>query len=116
MLIAYNQDTSCTDTTLRTLSVFNGEEGVYTPSAFSPNNDGSNDVFRVYASGVMKEITLEIYNRWGEVVFETTDITIGWDGTYKGKQQDIETYVYTVRALMFNDEIITKKGNINLLR
>ena len=51
-----------------------------------------------------------------QLIFESNDLAIGWDGTYKGKLQGIETYVYYVEGMTYGDEILKKKGNINLLR
>jgi gliding motility-associated-like protein len=85
-------------------------------NAFSPNGDGQNDVIYVKGYGI-EELEFRIYNRWGELVFETNDINIGWDGTYKGIPQEMEVYVYTLRA-KFKDgrESGLKRGNITLLR
>ena len=65
------------------------------PTAFSPNGDGVNDFFELNG-GPVRTLTLSIYNRWGEKVFETDDITKGWDGKFKGTTQPMETYVWTV--------------------
>lgn len=86
------------------------------PSAFSPNNDGVNDVIYAKGWGLKELIAFKIYNRFGELVFESTDFSVGWNGIYKGKEQNIETYVYTVEALTFGDKVLTKTGNISLLR
>ena len=86
------------------------------PNAFTPNGDGNNDVIHVRGWGIRELLEFKIYNRWGEVVFETDDISKGWDGYYKGKLQNVETYVYTVRARMWNEEVRSGKGNISLLR
>lgn len=68
------------------------------PDAFSPNGDGTNDELFVRGWGIEELLEFRIYNRWGEVVFETTDIDEGWDGTYKGEPVPIGTYVYTLKA------------------
>jgi gliding motility-associated-like protein len=86
------------------------------PKAFSPNGDGTNDIIYVRGWGIKELIVFEIYNRWGEKVFETNDQTIGWDGTYKSQPQAIDTYIFVIKALGYNDNIIEKKGNITLLR
>ncbi|MBR9831152.1 PKD domain-containing protein [bacterium] len=86
------------------------------PKAFSPNGDGVNDIIYVRGWGIKELLIFEIYNRWGEKIFETNDQTIGWDGTYKGQPQAIDTYIFVVKALGYNDNVIEKKGNITLLR
>lgn len=98
------------------------------PNAFSPNGDGFNDILFVRGIGVT-ELEFKIYNRWGELVFETNDIAIvcnkienciqtkGWDGTYKDEKQEMDVYVYTLRATFENgDDTGVMKGNITLLR
>ncbi len=85
------------------------------PSAFSPNGDGINDVFYVRGEGVEKMI-FKIYNRWGQLMFQTTDLSVGWDGTYKGVPQEMEVYVYTLDAVLVNGEEVSRKGNITLIR
>jgi gliding motility-associated-like protein len=87
------------------------------PSAFTPNGDGHNDKVYVKGWGIKRLLEFNIYNRWGELVFSTNDMEVGWDGTYKGVLQNLETYAYTVVAETFVDEKpITKKGFIKLLR
>ena len=86
------------------------------PTAFSPNNDGINDIIYAKGWGLKELLSFKIYNRFGELVFESTDFDHGWNGMYKGKEQNIETYIYTVEALTFGDKVLTKTGNISLLR
>ena len=85
------------------------------PTAFSPNDDGYNDVLYVKGIGV-KEFTFRIYNRWGNLVFETNDLTKGWDGTYHGIKQDIEAFAYTLKATFGNNKQFEKQGNITILK
>lgn len=86
------------------------------PNAFSPNGDGVNDILFLEGFGV-SELEFKIYNRWGELVFESTSLDDGWDGRYKGTDQEMEVYTYTLRA-SFEDGTKTglRKGNITLLR
>jgi gliding motility-associated-like protein len=88
---------------------------IFIPSAFSPNNDGQNDVLYVRGKGI-KELNFIIYDRWGEKVFETTDKTIGWDGTYKGKNLSTAVFTYYVKATYYDGNEIENKGNITLVR
>ena len=71
---------------------------VFLPNAFTPNGDGINDVLLVQGKGIKLIKTFRIYNRWGELVFETTDLTEAWDGMHKGKLQDVGTFVYYITA------------------
>jgi gliding motility-associated-like protein len=85
------------------------------PNGFSPNNDGINDI--LYVEGVdIEKLLFRIYNRWGELVFESTDKSVGWDGFYKGKLQEMDVYVYVVDAILFSGKNISLKGNVSLLK
>jgi len=88
---------------------------LFIPNSFSPNGDGVNDVLFVRASGI-KNILLRIYNRWGEKVFETNDITQGWDGTYKGKELSPGVFVYYIKGVFEETTSIYQKGNVTLIR
>ena len=104
----------CADTECKDIFIsFTGLIGV--PNAFSPNGDGVNDKVYIEGKGIV-ELTFRIYNRWGEKVFETNDKTVGWDGTYKGVLQEMDTYTYSVDAKLINGQYIPLKGNITLLR
>ncbi|MFZ1825469.1 MAG: PKD domain-containing protein [Chitinophagales bacterium] len=85
------------------------------PTAFSPNGDGSNDILFVRGFGI-KEMVLKVFNRWGELVFETTDQDQGWDGTFRGKPQENEVYVYLLQVKFDDGKSLEKQGNITLLR
>lgn len=88
---------------------------IFAPNAFSPNGDGVNDIFSIIAAPDCSLIYLRIYNRWGEMIFETNDINIGWDGTYKNIDQEIGTYVYIAEGLCSNGDNFLK-GTITLVR
>lgn len=85
------------------------------PSGFSPDGDGNNDVFRVRGYGIAS-MNLKVFNRWGEQVFETSDQDIGWDGTYKGKPQEMDAYGYVLVVEFFDGTSTKKQGNVTLLR
>ncbi|HOY39565.1 MAG TPA: gliding motility-associated C-terminal domain-containing protein, partial [Bacteroidales bacterium] len=86
------------------------------PSAFTPLGPEVNSVVYAKGFGIKHFIEFRIFNRWGEEVFSTDDITKGWDGYYKGELQNIDTYKYFVRAEMWNGEIFERKGDILLMR
>lgn len=88
---------------------------VFVANVFSPNGDGNNDVLHVMGKGVT-EIQFVIFNRWGEKVFETNDITEGWDGTYKGDPMNLAVFVYIARGKFKNGDEFDKKGNVTLVR
>lgn len=94
---------------------------VFVPNTFSPNNDGSNDRFYVRGTGLFTIKSFRIFNRWGQLIFETLNTTAndasgGWDGSYKGQLQGADVYVYTMEILCQNNSVIPVKGNITLLR
>ncbi len=85
------------------------------PNAFSPNGDGINDCFRVKNYGTVKFADITIYNRFGNLVFHSSNVNDCWDGTYKGNPVDPDNYVYYIKT--FNDcGANTKKGNLVLIR
>lgn len=91
-----------------------GEPYVFVPNAFSPNGDGENDI--LYVEGPFEEMIFRIYDRWGELVFESHERSFGWDGRYKGKYLDPDVYDYYLDVKCINDEEAIVKGNITLLR
>lgn len=86
------------------------------PSAFTPNGDGVNDTVFVRGWGIKNLLSFKIFNRWGQVVFETADLKQGWDGTYKNLPQNAETYVYVVSVEYYGGNVESQKGYITLIR
>jgi gliding motility-associated-like protein len=86
------------------------------PSAFTPNGDGRNDVFRVVNPSFQRLMEFRVFNRWGQEVFTTTDIFDGWDGKWKGVEQAIGNYQYLIRVAYPDGNTETYKGDINLIR
>ncbi|HQW46524.1 MAG TPA: gliding motility-associated C-terminal domain-containing protein, partial [Chitinophagaceae bacterium] len=85
--------------------------------AFSPGSGTSiNDELRIIVKGVATLNYFRVYNRWGELVFETNDINKGWNGQYKGKSQPMGVYVYVLDAFTSTGKKIFKQGNITLIR
>ncbi|MBA3827811.1 MAG: gliding motility-associated C-terminal domain-containing protein [Taibaiella sp.] len=90
----------------------------YVPSAFTPNGDGLNDLFRVRFKGDMTLLDLSVYNRFGTRVYHTVYIDQGWDGKWNGVDQEIGSYFYLIKALCGNkgDHQIEMKGDVTLIR
>lgn len=90
---------------------------IYFPNAFSPNGDNINDLFQGIGYNVV-EYDLKIYNRWGEIIYETTDFnyTSGWDGTYNGKPVDIGSYVYQATVGFNTGDNFTSNGSFTVVR
>lgn len=105
----------CRDTAKIVLNVSTNESDVFIPNAFTPNNDGKNDVFKVYGSSI-KEVDIKIYNQWGNFVFETKDNILGWNGTQNGKHQPVGTYMYIIKIRLNNEDSFIKKGSFTLIR
>ncbi|MCE3260376.1 MAG: domain containing protein, partial [Bacteroidetes bacterium] len=93
----------------------NDEMGLYVPNAFTPNNDGSNDVFLAVSNNVNK-FEMQIFNRWGALVFQSSDIRKGWDGTYKGALAESAVYVYKINYTNKDAKMNTLTGNVTLIR
>ena len=88
---------------------------VFIPNVFSPNGDGQNDVLYIRGEGI-QFLEFVVFSRWGELLFESTDQTNGWDGSYKGKPLNPGVYAYYVKATLANGEIIKLYGDITLVR
>jgi gliding motility-associated-like protein len=88
---------------------------IFVPNAFSPNGDSENDI--LYVRGlILENMLFRIFNRWGEMVFESTDKDFGWDGTFKGKMMDPDTYDYYLKAVCIDKQEKIIKGNVTLMR
>jgi gliding motility-associated-like protein len=106
---------SFTDSIVVTLTENCGSNMVQLPSAFTPNGDGQNDIFRVRALGLADIEIFRVYNRWGEQMFSTSLINEGWDGTYKGQPVEQGVYSYYVQAICpLTGDILTFKGDVFL--
>ncbi|MDF2451100.1 MAG: large protein [Bacteroidota bacterium] len=93
------------------------KSSVDVPTAFTPNGDGVNDLINVAGWGIKKLNYFRVFNRWGELIYETTDPQSGWDGIYKGVPQNMETYVYQAEVETYVDTApIKKTGYFKLLR
>ncbi|MDG1476217.1 MAG: PKD domain-containing protein, partial [Vicingaceae bacterium] len=85
------------------------------PTGFSPNGDGENDVLLV-RGGPFKSVHLVVYNNWGNLIFESEDAEIGWDGSWNGTEQFAGDYVYTVKAVTIDDKEYIKHGSVSIIR
>ena len=87
---------------------------LYVPNTFTPNADWHNEVFTVYGKNI-KEYSLKIFNRWGDLLFESNDIQKHWDGYFKGRKVDENKYLYYIEIIGEDDVLFTKSGIINLI-
>ncbi|HVT86965.1 MAG TPA: gliding motility-associated C-terminal domain-containing protein [Chitinophagaceae bacterium] len=90
--------------------------GFYIPNAFTPNGDGKNDLFRPQIFGDLTQYKFTIYNRWGQIVFETTELNKGWDGTINGQMQNSGVYVWECTYELDGVNKNLKKGTVMLIR
>ncbi|MCS6933659.1 MAG: gliding motility-associated C-terminal domain-containing protein [Chitinophagales bacterium] len=91
------------------------DANIYIPNAFTPNGDGKNDVLYVRGNNLFK-LYFAVYDRWGQMMFETRDINKGWDGTFRGSKLDPAVFGYYAEGECPNAEKFFKKGNVTLLR
>lgn len=110
----------CTDDSCVTVTVRSPDcsaEKIFVPNAFSPNNDGQNEVECVLGLGdCLESLRFAIYDRWGEKIFETDNPEVCWDGMYKGKKMGTAVFVYYLNVLFITGEEVTLKGSIGLIR
>jgi gliding motility-associated-like protein len=91
-------------------------KNVYLPNTFTPNGDGINDKFYVRSTSLASLKYFRIYDEWGKTVFETSDLSQGWDGTVAGRAAPIGVYVYELEATCQNGYDVIKTGNITAVR
>lgn len=109
----------CMDSVFRGITM-RDESAVFVPNAFTPNNDGVNEIFRPYGSGVYERADFEmlIFDRWGLLIYKTSDINKGWDGKLKGETCQQDVYVYKITFSNKADGLLLKKmkGIVTLIR
>jgi gliding motility-associated-like protein len=115
-ILTATNNIGCTGSDSIKVKVFNLPPDIYVPSAFSPDGDVKNDVIRPIALGLKKLEYFSVYNRNGELIFRTTTIGQGWDGTYKGQKQIPGTYVWQAEAIDYRGKKVYKKGTVILIR
>jgi gliding motility-associated-like protein len=91
------------------------EDPVYIPNAITPNGDGNNDVFFIYGRDI-KTVNLQIFNRWGEKVFDSNNQWLGWDGTYRGQPQNTGVFTYKADITFLNEKTKQRIGSLTLIR
>lgn len=112
--VVVTEPNGCTSTDTVRLDVVEAY-GLFVPGAFSPNEDGHNDILYVRGAGV-KELHFIVYSRIGEKIFESTSLQDGWDGTFRGQPMNTGVFVYYVSANFYNGESKVLKGDVTLVR
>ena len=103
----------CRDTACIDIVILCGD--IFVPNAYSPNSDGHNDDLAIFGNCIT-EIEFRIFDRWGEMVFETRDVNGKWDGKYKGYAVTAGVFVYQLKAKLKNGESVSKTGNITVVK
>ena len=111
---------NCSNTGSIQINVLCSKDNLFIPNTFSPNGDGSNDVFYPRGAGLERVKMLRIFNRWGEVVYEKRDFpvniaSLGWDGKFKGQKPKADVYIYQAEVFCDTGELIILNGNIALI-
>ncbi len=109
-------ENGCTGRDSITIYAKNCMKGLYTPAAFTPNNDGHNDLFKPIIYGTLKQFEFRILNRYGETVFYTKDISRGWDGKFNGVIQNTGVFVWICTYQVDNQMVNVEKGSVLLMR
>lgn len=93
------------------------EPKLFYPTAFTPDRQGpvENEIFKVFGQYIAR-FEMQIFNRWGELLFSSTDIDVGWDGTFRGKDQPEGTYAFVARLTDLSGTSFTRSGSVVLLR
>jgi len=107
----------CTNVDSVLVRIFD-EQDIFIAGGFTPNNDGKNDRIYPFLVGINSFHYLKIFNRWGNLVFQTTSVdpALGWDGKYKGRDQPADTYTWIVEGEGENGKVFRKSGSLILIR
>ncbi len=96
--------------------LFRTEPDIFIPTAFTPNRDGKNDILKPICVGITKLDYFRIYNRWGQLIYETKEFENGWNGSFGGKEQASGTYVFMAQGVDYLGRVVFKKGTAVLIR
>jgi gliding motility-associated-like protein len=113
-LLTYTSAQNCRASASITINIESGTN-LFIPNIFSPDGDGNNDILLPYAIG-LKAIKWSVFNRWGELVFRSTNVHQGWDGNFNGLMQPPGIYVYIVELTFRNNKTKMFKGGLTLIR
>ena len=114
-LYAYD-DMGCVDSATVLIKVYRTLPSVFVPDAFTPNQDGLNDILKPIAVGIQHIEYFNIYNRWGKLVFSTTANGQGWNGMINGQPQHSESFIWIVKAVDFKGQAYFQRGTVSLIR
>lgn len=106
----------CADTDTIDVKLFKVDPDIFVPTAFTPNGDGLNDIFKPIPIGIKSFNAFRIYNRWGQLLYSSTVKDEGWDGKFKGAAQPTGTFIWYAEGVDYQDKKINKKGYVVLIR
>jgi gliding motility-associated-like protein len=107
----------CADTAYQEI-YFNNNPFYYVPNTFIPDGDNKNEIWTPVFSNLsnVKKYSVQVFNRWGEMVFESNDPTFGWNGTYNGNNCQDGSYIWKLQFTWYDKKIYNTSGHVNLLR
>ncbi len=114
--VALTDLNGCKDDDTTVINVYCNDNVLFIPNAFTPNGDGLNDEVQLEGVGITQLNFLRIFNRWGQLVFESTNFNDTWDGTFNGRLNEPEVFDYYLEAVCSTGQLIRKQGNITLIR
>jgi gliding motility-associated-like protein len=106
----------CTSSDDIKVIVFKTLPDIFVPTAFTPNSDGLNDRLKAIPVGIKEFQYLKVFNRWGELVFATSNASLSWDGMIKGQPQGTAVFTWMARGIDFSGKVVERKGTLTLLR
>ena len=115
-VVKVSNSIGCFGTDTINVKLFKVKPDLYVPTAFSPNGDGLNDILKPLALGLKSVDAFRVYNRWGQMLFSTTEIGQGWDGTFGGALQGAGTYVWYAQGTDYKNKKLERKGTAVLIR
>jgi gliding motility-associated-like protein len=105
----------CVATDKIKIQVYKGPD-IYVPNAFTPNRDSKNDILKAIPVGIRTFNYFRIYDRWGTLIFSTTNPDMGWDGRSKGTEQSSATYVWMAEGIDYTGKVVRRKGSVIIIR
>jgi gliding motility-associated-like protein len=120
-LLTVQNQYQCEASDSRTVKLLCNNESIFLPNTFTPNGDGTNDVWYPRGRGISAVRYLRVFNRWGQLIFErqnfnADDRSAGWDGTYKGQKLPPDVFVYSLGMICDNGQLVDVKGNVMIVR
>jgi gliding motility-associated-like protein len=115
ILLLVTAENGCTDSTDVTVFIDN-DVIIYVPNAFTPDDDAYNQTFEPVIASIIDQYHLELYNRWGELIFESYNKNVGWDGTYNNVRVQDGTYTWKITISTNGTNKIVKYGHVSVIR